>query len=174
MTPMFGIVGWKNSGKTTMTASLARELVARGYRVSTIKHAHHSFDIDHEGTDSHTHRLAGASEVAIVSGARWALMHENAPGEDEPSLADVAARLSPCDIILVEGYKAEAHPKIEMRRDTAKDTAPLWRRDEAIVAIAGNMAANPDEAHLPHFAAEDISGIADFVERLCAMKRRVA
>ena len=99
---VFGITGWKNSGKTTLTERLVREFVARGRKISTVKHAHHGFDIDREGTDSFRHREAGAGEVAIVSGRRWALMHELAD-EEEPALGDILARLAPCDIVLVEG-----------------------------------------------------------------------
>ena len=124
---VFGITGWKNSGKTTLTERLVAELTRRGWKVSTVKHAHHDFDIDKEGTDSFRHRQAGASEVAIVSGRRWALMHE-LRGEDEPPLDVVLARLAPCDLVLVEGYKRESHKKIETRRADAKDTAPLSRR----------------------------------------------
>ena len=111
-TPVFGITGWKNSGKTTLVVRLVEEFTARGFRVSTVKHAHHAFDIDREGTDSHRHRVAGASEVALVSGRRWALMHE-LRDDDEPALGEILARLSPCDLVLIEGYKREAHAKIE-------------------------------------------------------------
>ncbi len=113
---VFGITGWKNSGKTTLTERLITELTSRGWRVATVKHAHHDFDIDKEGTDSFRHRLAGATEVAIVSDRRWALMHE-LRGDEEPLLETMLARMSPCDIVLVEGYKRENHKKIEARRD---------------------------------------------------------
>ena len=109
---VFGITGWKNSGKTTLTERLVTALSDRGFRVSTIKHAHHGFDIDHAGTDSFRHRAAGAGEVAVVSARRWALMHE-LRGEDEPLLAQVLETLAPCDLVLVEGYKRDPHPKIE-------------------------------------------------------------
>ncbi len=126
---VFGITGWKNSGKTDADREAGRrELTRRGWKVSTVKHAHHDFDIDKEGTDSFRHRQAGASEVAIVSGRRWALMHE-LRGEDEPTLDEVLARLAPCDLVLVEGYKRESHKKIETRRPDAKDTAPLSAAD---------------------------------------------
>ena len=113
--PVLGITGWKNSGKTTLTERLVRELTRRGWKISTVKHAHHAFDIDKEGTDSFRHRQAGAAEVAIVSGNRWALMHE-LRGEDEPRLEAILARLAPCDLVLIEGYKRESHPKIEARQ----------------------------------------------------------
>ena len=130
---VFGVVGWKNSGKTTLVERLVAELTRRGFAISTVKHAHHGFDIDREGADSFRHREAGAVEVAIVSGRRWALMHE-LRGEDEPDLEAILARLAPCDLVLVEGYKKEPHAKIETRRKGAKDTAPLAPGDPAIVA----------------------------------------
>lgn len=157
---VIGITGWKNSGKTTLTERLVAEFVARGLKVSTIKHAHHAFDIDQEGTDSFRHREAGAGEVAIVSGNRWALMHE-LRGDSEPSLDDVLARLSPCDLVIVEGYKREGHLKIETRRRDAKDTRPLSLDDPNIVAVASDHAL-PDE-NLPVFPIDDIAAIADFI-----------
>ncbi len=158
---VFGITGWKNSGKTTLTEKLVAELSRRGWKVSTVKHAHHDFDIDKEGTDSFRHRQAGASEVAIVSGRRWALMHE-LRGENEPTLDEVLTRLAPCDLVLVEGYKRESHRKIEARRTAAKDTTPLSAGDPTILAIAADHAVQ-DNA-LPVFGLDDIGAIADFVE----------
>lgn len=158
---VFGITGWKNSGKTTLTERLVTELTRRGRVVSTVKHAHHAFDIDKEGTDSFRHRQAGASEVAIVSGNRWALMHE-LHDEAEPPLDAILARLAPCDLVLVEGYKREAHLKIEVRRRDARDTAPLCDADPAIVAIAADGPV--EHPTLPTFHLDDISAIADFVE----------
>jgi molybdopterin-guanine dinucleotide biosynthesis adapter protein len=157
---IIGITGWKNSGKTTLTERLVAEFVARGLRVSTVKHAHHAFDIDQPGTDSFRHRAAGAGEVAIVSGNRWALMHE-LRGESEPSLDDVLARLSPCDLVIVEGYKREGHLKIETRRREAKDTRPLSTDDPNIVAVASDHAL-PGET-LPVFPIDDIAAMADFI-----------
>jgi len=157
---VFGITGWKNSGKTTLTERLVAELTRRGYRVSTIKHAHHDFDIDKEGTDSFRHRAAGALEVAIVSGRRWALMHELG-GEDEPSMEDVLARLSACDLVLVEGYKREAHAKIEIRRLAAKDTRPLTAGDPNIRAIAADHKVEGE--NVPVFMLDDVASIADFI-----------
>ena len=118
---VFGITGWKNSGKTTLTERLVAEFTRRGFRVSTVKHAHHDFDIDREGADSYRHRLAGAAEVAIVSGRRWALMHE-LRGEDEPKLDEILARLAPCDLVLVEGYKREATPRSRRDGSTPRTT----------------------------------------------------
>jgi len=165
---VFGITGWKNSGKTTLTERLVAELTARGWRVSTVKHAHHAFDIDQEGTDSFRHRQAGASEVALVSGRRWALMHE-LRGEAEPPLEAILARLADCDIILVEGYKRESHQKIETRRSRAKVTVPLSASDPNIVAIAADR-PQPQES-LPVFDLDDVSAIADFIERVTALGR---
>ncbi|OQM76761.1 molybdopterin-guanine dinucleotide biosynthesis protein B [Manganibacter manganicus] len=159
---VFGITGWKNSGKTTLTERLVAELTRRGRRVATVKHAHHDFDIDKQGTDSFRHRQAGACEVAIVSNRRWALMHE-LQGEDEPTLATILARLSPCDLVLVEGYKRESHLKIEARRREGKSKEPLAATDPHIVAIAADH-AQPGET-LPVFDLDDIATMADFVER---------
>jgi molybdopterin-guanine dinucleotide biosynthesis protein B len=159
---VFGITGWKNSGKTTLTEKLVAELVRRGWRVSTIKHAHHDFDIDKPGADSFRHRQAGATEVAIVSGNRWALMHE-LRGEDEPTLEAILSRLAPSDIVIVEGYKREAHRKIETRRMDAKDRTPLSASDPNIVAIASDFAV--ENNNLPVFDLDDTKSIADFVER---------
>ncbi|GHE02525.1 molybdopterin-guanine dinucleotide biosynthesis protein MobB [Defluviimonas sp. 20V17] len=159
MTPVFGITGWKNSGKTTMTECLVSEFTRRGLRVATVKHAHHGFDIDHEGTDSHRHRSAGAAEVAIVSSRRWALMHE-VQGTEEPRLEEIVARLSPCDLVLVEGYKREAQPKLEVRRRGARETTPIAPGDPTIRAIAAD---HPVDSPLPVFGLDDIAAIADLI-----------
>jgi len=163
--PVLGVTGWKNSGKTTLVERLVAELVRRGRRVSTVKHAHHDFDIDVPGTDSFRHRQAGAGEVAIVSSRRWALMHELRE-EAEPPLASVLARLAPCDLVVVEGYKREPHPKIEARRREARDTTPLSAHDPTIVAVAADH-AQPGEA-LPVFGLDHIAAIAVFAETFCA------
>lgn len=157
---VFGITGWKNSGKTTLCERLVTEFVRRGYRVSTIKHAHHDFDIDREGADSYRHRAAGASEVAIVSGQRWALMHE-LRGDAEPSLGEVLARLAPCDLVLIEGYKREDHAKIETRRLAARERGSLAAGDPHICAIAADHAVSGEK--LPVFQLDDIAAIADFI-----------
>ncbi|MDX8524850.1 molybdopterin-guanine dinucleotide biosynthesis protein B [Mesorhizobium sp. MSK_1335] len=162
MRRVFGITGWKNSGKTTLTEKLVTELVARGWTVSTVKHAHHDFDIDKPGADSFRHRQAGATEVAIVSDRRWALMHE-LRNESEPTLDDILARLAPCDIVLVEGYKREAHKKIEARRLEAKDRTPLSDNDPNIIAVAADFTIEGEK--LPVFDLNDTKSIADFVER---------
>jgi molybdopterin-guanine dinucleotide biosynthesis adapter protein len=123
-----------------------------------VKHAHHEFDIDHAGTDSFRHRKAGAREVAIVSARRWALMHE-LDGEAEPPLADVLARLSPCDLVIVEGYKREGHAKIEVRRGGAG--MPLAPDDPSIIAIAADSGIQ--KASVPIFHLDDVTRIAAFI-----------
>jgi molybdopterin-guanine dinucleotide biosynthesis adapter protein len=151
---VFGVTGWKNAGKTTLTERLVAEFVRRGWRVSTIKHAHHAVDIDRPGTDSFRHRAAGATEVALVGGQRYAIMREEA----DPPLAEVLARLAPADIVLIEGYKRERHPKIEVR---AGEVPSLAADDPAIAAIASDE--RPADSALPWFRRDDISGIADFI-----------
>ena len=165
--PVFGVTGWKNSGKTTLVTRLVTEFTRRGYRVSTVKHAHHAFDIDKPDTDSFRHREAGATEVLIVSGHRWALMHE-LRGETEPPLEAALERLSPCDLILVEGYKREGHPKIEARRSAAAKSEPLAPGDPSIVAIAAEHAVETDR---PCFDLDDVAGIADFIAAELSLRR---
>ena len=153
--PIFGVTGWKNAGKTTLVERLVAEFVRRGWRVSTVKHAHHEVDIDRAGTDSFRHRAAGATEVALVGGRRYAIMRE----QPEPPLGDVLARLAPADLILIEGYKREPHTKIEVRGDApAKPMAP---DDPSIAAIAADE--KPEGSSLPWFRRDDIAAIADFV-----------
>ena len=168
--PVFGIVGWKNSGKTTLLTRLVSEFVRRGFSVSTVKHAHHEFDIDKPATDSFRHREAGAREVMIVSGRRWALMHE-LRGEDEPPLEAVIARLSPSDLILIEGYKREGHPKIEVRRAASSEGAKRLPPDPSVLAVAADRETDADK--LPFFHLDDIGGIADFIERTVSLQRHV-
>ncbi len=162
---IFGIVGWKNSGKTTLVEALVRELTARGYRISTVKHAHHAFDIDVPGKDSYRHREAGAGEVLVASGRRWALMHE-LRGTDEPRLEELLARLSPCDLVLVEGFKRDTHPKIEVLRAAGPD-GRIADRDETVCAIATDDPALAD-GH-PALPLDDIGAIADFICARCGL-----
>jgi molybdopterin-guanine dinucleotide biosynthesis protein B len=157
---IFGIAGWKNSGKTGLAVRLVTEFTGRGYRVSTIKHAHHDFDIDKVGADSFRHREAGAHEVALVSGTRYAIMHEMR-GAPEPSFEEILARLAPCDLILIEGYKREPIPKIEARRIAAANREPLAPHDPHIVAIAADHAV--EDTGLPVFDLDDTLAIADFI-----------
>lgn len=168
---VFGITGWKNSGKTGLTVRLVEELTRRGWRVSTVKHAHHSFDIDRPGTDSFRHRRAGAGEVAIVSGHRWALMHE-LRGEPEPDLDTILSRLAPCDLVIIEGYKREGHSKLETRRLESTDSDPMAPGNPSIVAIASDHPVGATS--LPVFDLDDTASIADFVERHTGLKEQPA
>jgi len=158
--PVFGITGWKNSGKTTLVARLVAELRGRGLKVGVIKHAHHAFDIDHPGRDSHTIREAGANEVAVVSARRWALVHELRDGEPEPSLEQMLPRLAGNDIVLVEGFKGGDHPKLEVRSLEARDTRPIDEIAPNIVAIAADQLHDDPR---PQFRRHDIPGVADFI-----------
>jgi molybdopterin-guanine dinucleotide biosynthesis protein B len=133
---IFGLAGWSGSGKTTLMTALIPELLALGLTVSTVKHAHHDFDIDRPGKDSWRHREAGACEVMIASERRWALMHE-LRGAPEPPLEALVAQMSPVDLILVEGFKRHPHPKIEIRR-AGLDKPPLYPDDPSVVAVASD------------------------------------
>jgi len=157
---VIGIAGWKNSGKTTLAAGLVAELTRRGWRVSTIKRAHHDADIDHEGTDTFRHRQAGASEVILSTGRRWALVHE-LRDDEEPALDDLLARLAPCDLVVVEGFKRGGHPKIETRRRAARDHEPLPASANVVAIAADHPVA---DAAVPVFALDAVAAIADFVE----------
>lgn len=160
MNRVIGVAGFKNAGKTTLVEKLVTELTRRGHRVSTVKHAHHSFDIDHEGRDSFRHRKAGASEVAVVSRHRWAIIHESRE-EAEPSLEEILAKLAPCDLVIVEGYKRDAHDKIEVRNlDLAHPK--LAGDDPTVVAIASTGAI--DDAPVPVFDRDDVTALASFIE----------
>ncbi|WP_203298854.1 molybdopterin-guanine dinucleotide biosynthesis protein B [Marinobacter sediminum] len=158
---VIGIVGWKNSGKTTLASALIRELNARGLRVNSIKHAHHGVDVDQPGTDSYQHREAGAQEVILAGGQRFAIMHE-LRGAAEPTMDELLARLGPCDWVVVEGFKSHSHPKIEVHRQ-ASERPPLYPQDESIIAVAADYTP---EFPGPVFDANDVAGIADFVQGL--------
>jgi molybdopterin-guanine dinucleotide biosynthesis protein B len=156
---IYGITGWKNSGKTTLVERLVAEITGRGYSVSTIKHAHHGFDVDHPGKDSYRHREAGAKQVLVASRKRWALMSESR-GAPEPLLSELIARLEPVDLVLIEGYKRDRHPKIEARRAaTAQDM--IAQDDPTIEAVASD--APLPGPNLPRFDLDDVAGIADFI-----------
>ncbi|APO67892.1 molybdopterin-guanine dinucleotide biosynthesis protein MobB [Rhizobium gallicum] len=157
---IFGIAGWKNSGKTGLAVRLVEEFTHRGYRISTIKHAHHDFDIDKVGADSYRHRQAGAHEVTIVSGTRYAIMHE-LRGAPEPAFEEILARLAPCDLVLIEGYKREPIPKIEARRLEAARRDLLAPTDPHICAIAADHPIT--DTDLPVFNLDDTTKIADFI-----------
>ncbi len=156
---VIGITGWSGAGKTTLLAKLIPALIATGCRVSTLKHAHHAFDIDMPGKDSHTHREAGATEVLVSSGKRFALMHE-LRGKTEPSLAELLAMLSPVDLVLVEGFKRAQHRKIEIFR-RANDKPPLHPHDPQVMAIATDM-PHPASS-LPQADLDDVAAIAALV-----------
>ncbi len=156
---IFGLAGWSGSGKTTLVMQLLPELIGRGYAVSTVKHAHHNFDIDIPGKDSYEHRRAGATEVMVSSANRWALMHENR-GDAEPDLDALVARMAPVDLLLVEGFKRYGHAKMEVHRPaTGKEL--LCINDPRIVAVAS-------DEKLPHVPVpvldlNDVTSIADFI-----------
>jgi molybdopterin-guanine dinucleotide biosynthesis protein B len=155
---VFGVVGWKNAGKTGLMERLVTEITGRGFSVSTVKHAHHTFDVDHEGKDSHRHRVAGAQEVLLASRNRFALMHELRT-EDEPTLAELLTKLAPVDLVLIEGYKRDAHPKVEAFRGETNN--PLIANDDPTIrAIASDK---PMELDRPVFDLNDTVGVADFI-----------
>ncbi len=150
--------GYSGSGKTTLIEKVIPCLVAAGYRASLIKHAHHEFDVDQPGKDSHRHRMAGATEVLVTSKNRWALMHE-LRGATEPTLAAQLQHLSPCDVVIVEGWKHHAIPKIEVHRRLA-ETPLLFPQDEYVVAIATDEKLN---THLPQLGINDAEAVATFI-----------
>lgn len=156
---VLGIVGWSGSGKTTLITKLIPVLTGRGIRVATLKHAHHKFDVDQPGKDSYEHRKAGACEVIVSSARRWVQMHEVGDGA-EATLPELLAKVSPCDLILVEGFKSERHPKLEVFREAAGNT-PLHPDDRRIVAIASDRAF-PD-AGISVVDLNDIPAVADLV-----------
>lgn len=164
---VFGIAGWSGSGKTHLLARVIPALVGRGLRVSTLKHAHHRFDIDHPGKDSHTHREAGATEVLISSSHRYALLHE-LRDEAEPTLPDLLAKLSPVDLVLVEGFKHDPIPKLEIHRP-AVGKPPLWPEDAWIVTVASDSPL--PECDRPVLALDDTDAIA---ARILEAAREVA
>jgi len=160
--PIIAICGWKKSGKTTLTVRLVEEFTSRGLKVATLKHAHHSFQIDDGDTDSARHRRAGANQVAVISKNRWAMICETSDeDQQEPDFTDVVGWFEPCDLIIVEGYKSAAIPKIEARRRAAFTTTPLAPQDKMIIAIAADHEIN--DADLPVFSLDDIAQIADLI-----------
>lgn len=155
---IFGVTGYKNAGKTGLMERLVAEITGRGLTVSTLKHAHHSFDIDHPGKDSHRHRTAGAHQVVLSSGNRWAMMTE-LRGAPEPPLADLLAQMAPVDLILVEGWKRDSHPKIEAFR-AEPNHALIAPNDPTIKAVASDTPLTIDR---PLFDLNDTKAIADFI-----------
>jgi molybdopterin-guanine dinucleotide biosynthesis protein B len=160
---IFGLAGWSGSGKTTLVGRLLPELIGRGLTVSTLKHAHHSFDVDQPGKDSWTHRQAGAREVMVSSANRWALMHEHR-GAPEATLEELVQHMSPVDLLLVEGFKTHPHPKLEVHRTSLGKTL-LCLEDPFIVAVAsdGKLAGLPVRL----IALDDIAAIADLMVAHC-------
>ena len=168
---MFGLTGWSGSGKTTLIVRLIPALIRRGLTVSTMKHAHKGFDIDHPGKDSHNHRIAGATEVLVSSPKRWALMHEIRGDEPELTLDELLPKLSPVDLLLIEGFKREPHEKIEVwRRSVGKPL--IAPGDPTIVAIASDEPV--PEATVPVFDLEDEEAVADFIVARCGLAGRGA
>ena len=159
MQKVIGVCGFKNSGKTTLVEKLVRHLTEQGYKISTVKHAHHDFDIDHEGRDSFRHRKAGASEVAVVSQNRFAIMNE-LRGAEPPSLDQILEKLSPCDLVIVEGYKRDTHDKIEVR-NLELNHPDLAGVDPTVIAIAAN--GNIPNSFVPVFNRDDVSNLALFI-----------
>ena len=156
---VFGIAGWSGSGKTTLMVKLLPELTGRGLTVSTMKDTHHNFDIDKPGKDSHEHRLAGATEVMVASSARWALLHEHR-GAAEPDMDALVARMTPVDLLLIEGFKFHRHPKLEVFRP-AIGKPMLNTDDPSVVAVASDRAI--PGLKVPRFDMNDAAGIADFI-----------
>ena len=156
---VYGVVGWKNAGKTTLVERLVAEISGRGFSVSTVKHTHHKVDVDQQGKDSYRHRQAGARQVILSSASRWAVMTE-LRGAPEAPLKELLGHLAPVDLVIVEGYKRDDHPKVEAWR--AETGQPLIGLDDPTVrAIASNDA--PQGAGQPVIGLDDIPGIADFI-----------
>ena len=163
---VFGVTGWKNAGKTGLMERLVAEINSRGHSVSTLKHAHHTFDVDHPGKDSHRHRLAGASQVLLASTERWALMNEHR-GAEEPSLSELLAKLEPVDVVLIEGWKRDSHPKVEAWR--AETGNPLIApNDPTILAVASDTSFEIDR---PVFDLDDTAAIANFILNYLGMAK---
>ncbi len=163
---VFGLAGWSGSGKTTLVTKLLPALNRRGLSVSTVKHAHHTFDIDQPGKDSWLHRQGGAREVLVASEKRWALMHE-LRGAPEPSLDELLRHLSPVDLVLVEGFKRAPHPKLEIHRPSIGKPL-LAPEDAAIIAVASD--APLPGLHLPVFALDNVEAIASFIISHCRIE----
>lgn len=155
---IFGVTGWKNTGKTGLVERLVQHFTQQGFRVSTIKHAHHAFDVDTPGRDSYRHREAGASEVLVCSKNRFALMHE-LRDDPEPTLDEMLGLLSPADLVIIEGFKTEGHDKIECHRAEIGEKL-IALTDPTIAAIASNAMS---DAHVPVFKLDDTAAIADFI-----------
>jgi molybdopterin-guanine dinucleotide biosynthesis protein MobB len=169
---VFGITGWKNSGKTTLVAELLRELLGRGYRVSTVKHAHCDADVDRPGTDSYKHREAGAHQVLLATAKRWALMRE-LEAQAEPELEELLQHLDPVDLVIVEGFKMGDHPKLQVVRPE-NHTGRLPPAAQPIVAVASDSDINPADYGSPGplLPLDDVPAIADFILAFCGFTDR--
>ena len=167
---IFGLAGWSGAGKTNLMVRLLPELTGRGLSVSTMKHAHHAFDVDKPGKDSFEHRQAGASEVLVTSANRWVLMHE-LRGAPEAEMEALVARMTPVDLLLIEGFKHHPHDKLEVfRREVGKPL--LCVSDPRIVAVASDGAV--PEARVPVIDLDDTRAIADFIAAHCGLAKRKA
>ena len=164
---IFGLAGWSGSGKTTLLVRLIPEFTRAGLRVSTLKHAHHNFDVDQPGKDSYEHRTAGATEVMVSSANRFALMHE-LRGAPEPSVEELIAHMTPVDLLIIEGFKAHAHDKLEVHRSSVGKPL-LCTGDPRIVAIASDTKL--DGVSLKQLDLNDVAAIADFIVRHCGLAR---
>ncbi|MBT3766739.1 MAG: molybdopterin-guanine dinucleotide biosynthesis protein B [Rhodospirillaceae bacterium] len=163
---VFGLIGWQDSGKTTLMVKLIPEIINRGHTVSSMKHTHHSFDIDKPGKDSFEHRRAGAGEVLVASGKRWALMHE-LDNQEEPTMDELVGMMAPVDLLLVEGFKRDQHAKMEVHR--SKTNKPLLcENDPTVVAVASDKAL--PHLNIPVLDINDVAAIADFVLGHCELE----
>jgi molybdopterin-guanine dinucleotide biosynthesis protein B len=156
---VFGLAGWSGAGKTTLMVALVSQISERGLRVSTIKHAHHAFDVDRPGKDSYRHRDAGATEVLVASSARWALMHEMRDTPETP-LDELLTHMTPVDLLLIEGFKSHPHDKLEIHRPTLGKPM-LWPDDPHIVAVASDVPL--DDLPLPRLDLDDPTAIVEFI-----------
>ena len=165
---VIGLAGWSGSGKTTLIVQLIPALVRRGLKVSTMKHAHHAFDVDKPGKDSYEHRNAGATEVMIGSGRRWALMHE-LRDEEEPGSRRLMEHMTPVDLLIIEGWKAEGHEKIEVHRPA--HGKPLIQPDDPKVVAVASDAELPG-LPVPRLDLNDVEAVADFIVAHCGLAER--
>lgn len=161
---IFGFAGWSGSGKTTLVKAVIPALIERGLKISTIKHTHHNFDIDRPGKDSFEHRAAGAHEVVITGAARWALLHENR-GEPEPDINAMLSRMSPVDLVIIEGFKSYAHPKMEVYRPEVGKPI-ICADDPSVVAVASTTKL---DVTIPQLDLNDVEAIAEFVINFCEL-----
>lgn len=173
---VMGVVGWKNAGKTRLIVNLVEYFVKSGYEVSTVKHAHHDFDVDHEGKDSYAHRKAGAHEVLVASDNRWALMHE-LRRDEEPPLTELLSKVEPVDLVIVEGFKLCKHPKIEVFRPgepsgDACEKALLATKDCSVCAVATDVEGL--DAPCPVLPLNDVAAIARFIQDYYQMRPKTA